>query len=114
MYLDRVRCVLFVVDGGVHTASPDEMERIDAFNDDLRAHDYLELAIGIAHPKMATMFDYRNDAKAEIVGSVNELGEFYSGMWVITVPDRTTAEALARAASHACNRRVELRPVLGG
>jgi hypothetical protein len=109
-----MRWILFVIDGDVKTASPDEMQRIDAFNDELRERGYFELAIGIAHPNTAAMFDYRKDVKAEVVGSVNDSVEFYSGLWVITAPDRAAAEALARRASHACNRRVELRHVLGG
>jgi hypothetical protein len=38
--------------------------------------------------------------------------EFYSGMWIIDADSHEVAERLARAASQACNRVVELRPFL--
>ncbi|NDI24601.1 MAG: hypothetical protein EBY87_03565 [Actinobacteria bacterium] len=39
--------------------------------------------------------------------------EFFSGFWIIDVPNREIAESLAKKASAACNRKVELRPILG-
>jgi hypothetical protein len=38
--------------------------------------------------------------------------EFYSGMWIIDADSREVAERLARTASLACRRAVELRPFL--
>ena len=35
------------------------------------------------------------------------------GFWVIEVSSEAEAHALAAEASQACNRRIELRPVLG-
>jgi hypothetical protein len=39
--------------------------------------------------------------------------EFMSGFWLIHAADLEEAKALASAGSKACNRRVELRPLLG-
>jgi hypothetical protein len=41
-----------------------------------------------------------------------ELVEFTSGLWLIEVPDRAIAEELAAKASKACNRKIEIRPVI--
>ena len=46
-------------------------------------------------------------------GPLHESTEFVSGFWIVTAPDLDAARALAAAGSKACNRRVELRPLLG-
>lgn len=62
-----------VIDEQTGTATAEEMNAIDAFNDVLRTR----------------------------------------GHWLITAPNRDVARALAAQGSLACNRRVELRPLLG-
>ena len=39
--------------------------------------------------------------------------DFYSGFWLVEAPSDAAALDLARRGSKACNRRVELRPLLG-
>jgi hypothetical protein len=39
--------------------------------------------------------------------------EFYSGFWIVDVPDEDTARYYAKKGSEACQRRVELRPMIG-
>jgi hypothetical protein len=39
--------------------------------------------------------------------------ENYSGFWLIQAADLESAQTLALEGSMACNRKVELRPLLG-
>jgi hypothetical protein len=39
--------------------------------------------------------------------------ENYSGFWLIQTTDLASAQKLAFEGSKACNRKVELRPLLG-
>ena len=39
--------------------------------------------------------------------------EHFSGFWLVEAPDLETARNLALEGSNACNRKVELRPLLG-
>ena len=86
---------------------------IDAFNDRLRDHGHWVLAAGIGAPDTATVIDDRGGAGATSPGSLTDDRDHYSGFWIIDVPDKERALALAAAGSRACNRRVELRPFLG-
>ena len=108
-----MRWIIFVIDDRSGTATGDEMAAIDAFNDELRAHDHLVMAAGIGSPDAATLLDDRNGAGRVSAGSLNARDEAYAGFWIIDAPDRERALALAAAGSRACNRRVELRPFLG-
>jgi hypothetical protein len=117
-----VRWVIFVVDGTTNSAVAGEMQAIDAFNDDLRRNGEFVIAVGIGAPDTARRFDLRSTnphsapAPAEyegVAGSLQAADEFYSGFWVIHAVDRAAAERLAARASRACNRKVELRPLLG-
>jgi hypothetical protein len=117
-----VRWVIFVVDGATNSAVSGEMQAIDAFNDDLRRNGEFVIAVGIGAPDTAHRFDLRSTdplsapAPAEyrgVAGSLQSAEEFYSGFWVIDAVDREAAERLAARASRACNRKVELRPLLG-
>jgi hypothetical protein len=46
-------------------------------------------------------------------GSYIESDEFQSGFWIINATDGEQAIALALEGSQACNRKVEVRPLLG-
>ena len=46
-------------------------------------------------------------------GPYLESKEYIVGFWIIEAADLDVALRLARRGSKACNRRVELRPVLG-
>jgi hypothetical protein len=72
---------------------------------------------------------WRSISKAGIVGTLNTrarsagvsacagvgliaMGQYYSGFWLIRASNSEQAEQLALEGSKACNRRVELRPLL--
>ncbi|NBU06951.1 MAG: hypothetical protein EBT38_04625 [Acidimicrobiia bacterium] len=97
------------------------MAAIDAFNDDLRRNGRFVIAVGIGAPSTAQRFDERTFGSYEsqmhrgtphVAGSLQGADEFYSGFWVIDNVDHETAQLLAARASRACNRKVELRPLL--
>lgn len=120
-YRRIMRFVMFVVDGATETASRGEIAAIDAFNDDLRRDGRFVLAVGIGAPDTAQLFDERTFGSHEsqmhrdtphVAGSLQGTDEFYSGFWVIDNVDHETAQLLAARASRACNRKVELRPLL--
>ena len=98
-------------EGGTATGS--EMAAIDAFNDKLEAKSQLLLACGLAGPSTATLIDNRAGAGKVEQASLFGLDKYQSGFWLIKVDSRAEAEALAAEGSRACNRRVELRQLLG-
>ena len=108
-----MRCIIFVVDQESSSGSAAELQAIDAFNDYLISSGKFIQAIGIAGPSKAVTVDNRSDAGRVDERSLN--GEtFYSGLWLINASDWEEALDLAQQASRACNRVVELRPLLGG
>ena len=107
-----MRFIIFVIDGASSSATGNEMEAIDAFNNRLSAGNHLLLAAGIAEPGRATLIDNRAGAGIEIQGSLFTAPEYYSGFWVISADSEEQAKAFAREGSAACNRKVELRPFL--
>jgi hypothetical protein len=107
-----MRFLISVIDDNTNTATPGEMERIDAFNDRLRAEGHWILACGLADPSTATVIDNR-DGRGEVSnGPFVESKEFQSGFWLIDAPDRDVALALANEGSQCCNRKVEVRAFL--
>jgi len=111
-YLQVVRFVMFVIDCASGTASSGEISAIDAFNDELRANDQFVIAVGIGQPGTAERFDPRSTERPS-KHSLQPSSEFYSGFWIIDAASRPQAALLAARASQACNRSVELRPLLG-
>ena len=109
-----MRFVISVIDSVTGSGTGDEMAAIDAFNDSLRAAGEFVLAVGLAHPDGSTVIDGRVDPPDETYGPLHVGDEYVSGMWMIDVADQATARERAIAGSRACNRRVELRAVLGG
>jgi hypothetical protein len=107
-----MRFVIFVIDDTSNSATGDEMQAIDAFNDRLVAGGHLILAAGIAEPSRATLIDNRAGAGNESPRSLFSGPEHYSGFWIIDAESEVEAKAIARDGSAACNRKVELRPFL--
>ena len=108
-----MRFLLSVIDN--ETRSPhtsEEITAINQFNDYLEGKGYRKLAIGLESPSEAKVFDFRNSRNEITAGPLVELVEFTSGLWLIEVPDRAIAEELAAKASKACNRKIEIRPVI--
>lgn len=107
----ELKFVVFVIDQVSNSAAGDEMARIDAFNEKLESASQLVLAVGIAGPDASTLIDNRDGTASVAAGSLNS-EDFYSGFWLIEADNAEQAEKLALEASLACNRRVELRPLL--
>ena len=90
-----------------------EIDAIDAFNDEMVAAGQRVLAVGIASPDNSILIDNRDGDVKYINESLYDSSEYVSGIWIIDVPTREIALELAARGSKACNRRVELRPLLG-
>lgn len=109
-----MRFLIAVIDQEGGPATGNEMEAIDAFNDGLQENGKWILACGIAGPSKSLLIDNRADAGIVESASIFSLEQHMSGFWLINAADADEARALAMAGSKACNRRVELRPILGG
>lgn len=107
-----VKFIVFVIDDATNSGDASEMVAIDAFNDSLRENGHWVFACGIGAPNTASMLDGRGESPDIERASLIVDDTFYTGFWIIEATDRTEAERLALAGSRACNRRVELRPLL--
>ena len=107
-----MRYIIFVIDSQTNTATGEEMEAIDAFNDSLREGGHWIMAAGIGAPATATVIDNRLSKGESIDGSLFSDDAFYSGFWIIECDSPELAKQLATKGSLACNRRVEVRPFL--
>ena len=108
-----MRFLLSVIDSASRTGSTDEMAAIDIFNEKLQKNGHWVFACGVDSPKSATLVDNRTDAGVTHAGSYIDHDEFQSGFWIIAAADHDEAIALAHEGSKACNRKVEVRPLLG-
>ena len=93
-------------------ATPDEMEAINTFNDQLQADGHWVFAGGLAAPSSATVIDNRGGEAMFTDGPFVESKEFLAGFWIIEAADLDVALKLAAEGSKACNRKVEVRPFL--
>ncbi|MGA0877488.1 MAG: YciI family protein [Ilumatobacteraceae bacterium] len=107
-----MRFLMAVIDSTTDPGRPEAPGAVDAFNVKIEAAGQRIIAAGVAAPNEATVFDNRQGSGQVSSGPAVETDAYMAGFWVIEVPDRTTAEALAAEASLACNRRIELRPFL--
>ena len=102
-----------MIDDQSNSGSPAEMAQIDLFNDQLRANGQFIFAAGLASPESADVIDNRNDANLSTGKPLFGNKENFSGFWLIQAESIEVARKLAFAGSKACNRKVELRPLLG-
>jgi hypothetical protein len=93
-------------------ATDEEMAAIDVFNSQMQTDGTWVFAAGLAGPANATVVDARTPEAVVTDGPFLESKEFIIGFWIIEAPHLDVALKLAAAGSKACNRRVELRPVL--
>ena len=107
-----MRYIIFVIDSQTNTATGDEMEAINAFNDSLREGQHWIMAAGIGAPATATVIDNRLGKGEQVDSSLFSDDAFYSGFWIIECDSPELAKQLATKGSLACNRRVEVRPFL--
>ncbi len=102
-----------VIDDKTSSGTPAEMAAIDVFNDRLQADGQWVFAGGLNAPSTATVVDNRDGTVMITDGPFVESKEHIAGFWIIEVPDLDVALKLAAEGSKACNRKVEVRPLLG-
>lgn len=105
--------LISVIDDTTGSATPDEMAAIDAFNERLVADGHWVFACGLAAPSSAIVIDNRDDAAVFTTGPLLQSEQYVSGFWVVAAADPGVARELAAQGSRCCNRRVELRALLG-
>lgn len=104
--------VVSVIDDKTGSATADEMADIDAFNARLQAGGHWVFAGGLVAPGDATTIDNRVGKGLVTDGPFVETKEYVAGLWILEAADRDQALELAAEGSRACNRKVELRPLL--
>ena len=104
--------VSVIADSPDPTADPDEMAAIDAFNDRIKAAGHWVFAAGLGSPDAATVIDNRGDEPLFSDGPFVESKEYLVGFWIMEAADLDVALKLAAEGSKACNRKVEVRPIL--
>ena len=114
MYTFPMRFLISVIDTQTRAPhTPEEMRAIDDFNDKIEDAGQRLFACGIDSPDKAVVFDSRNGSEVSIPGPHHSSTEYFSGFWIVKVDSLETAQQLAAEGSKACNRKVELRPLLG-
>ena len=107
-----MKFIIFVIDDLTNSGTPAEMAEIDAFNDSLRANGQWIFAGGLSAPENVNVIDNRECAGIETGRPLFDAKENFSGFWLIEAANPEVAKDLAFAGSKACNRKVELRPLL--
>ena len=107
-----MKFIINVIDDLSNSGTPAEMNEINKFNDQLRMNGQFIFAGGLAAPQNADVIDNRNDANLSTGKPLFEANENFSGFWLIEAENIDVARKLAFAGSKACNRKVELRPLL--
>ena len=114
MYPFCMRFLISVIDTQTRPPhTPEEMKAIDHFNEKIEDAGQRLFACGIDSPDKAIVFDSREGAQISIPGPHHTSAEYFSGFWIVKVDSFETAQQLAAEGSKACNRKVELRPLLG-
>jgi hypothetical protein len=103
-----------VIDSRSSSGTDEEAVAIDAFNDTLRAGGHWVFAGGLADPTVSTVIDGRGDEPVLTDGPFIETKEWAAGFWIIEAADLDVALKLMTEGSKACNRRLEVRPLLQG
>ena len=103
--------VIFDTNDGAATA--DEMAAIDAYNERLQTDGHWVFAVGLGAPETATVIDNRDGTAMITDGPFLESKEYLAGFWIMDAADLDVALELAAEGSKACNRKVEVRPLLG-
>lgn len=101
-----------VIDNRSESGTAEEAVAIDAFNEKLVAGGHWVFAAGLADPTASTVVDSRGDAPVITDGPFAETKEWAAGLWIIEAPDLDVALALMTEGSRACNRKLEIRPLL--
>lgn len=107
-----MKFLISVIDDLSNSGTPQEMIEINKFNDQLRSDGQFIFAGGLAAPESADVIDNRNGANLSTGAPLFNAKENFSGFWLIEAENIEQARRLAFAGSKACNRKVELRPLL--
>jgi hypothetical protein len=114
--MTKMQYLISVIDGSSpapgRSATEDEETALDAFNERLEAEGHWVFAGGLGAPHSATVIDNRNGRGLITDGPYAESKEYLGGFWIIEAPDLDVALKLASEGSNACNRKVEVRPIL--
>jgi len=105
--------LMSVLHDSADLATAEEMAAIDVFNEQLQTDGHWVFAAGLAAPSSATVVDGRYGEPVFTDGPYVESKEHIIGFWIIEAPHLDVALRLAASGSTSCNRRVELRPILG-
>ena len=108
-----MKFIISVIDDLTGSGTHDEMTQINIFNNQLRANGQFIFAAGLAAPEKADVIDNRNGANLSTGKPHFDAKENFSGFWLVEAESIEVARKLAFAGSKACNRKVELRPLLG-
>src|SRR5215467_7342094 len=101
-----------VIDDTAGLAPRDEDVGIDVLNEGLKGGGNWSLAGGLAAPSSATVIDNRGEDAIFTDGPFLESKEYLAGFWIIEAADLDVALGLAAEGSKACNRKIEVRPIL--
>ncbi len=101
-----------VIDDGAGRATTTEEADIDAFNEGLQTGGHWVFAGGLGSNETATVVDNRGEEPVITDGPFVESKEYLAGSWIIEASDLDVALRLAVDGSKACNRKLEVRPVL--
>src|SRR5512135_2413246 len=101
-----------VIDDKANSGTPEEQAAIDVFNDRLKAEGHWVFAGGLAAPGSATVIDNRGEDAMFTDGPFLESKEYLVGFWIMEAADLDEALKLAAEGSKACNRKIEVRPLL--
>jgi len=107
-----VQYLVSVINDSSDLATQEEMSAIDAFNDRIKAAGHWVFAAGLGSPDAATVIDNRGDEPLFSDGPFVESKEYLVGFWIMEAADLDIALKLAAGGSKACNRKVEVRPIL--
>jgi hypothetical protein len=107
-----MRFLIEVLDDSSNTATNSEMAEIEKFNEFLKSNGYWVMACGIDSTSKSLIIDNRNDLGNSKSETNYKSEMFVSGFWLIDAFDDKQALDIALAGSKACNRKVELRPLL--
>lgn len=109
-----MRFLISVIDSQTRSPhSAEEIKAIDDFNEKIEASGQRLFACGLESPEGASIFDYRNGNSFSSQGPHLESKEYFSGFWIVQADSLQEAQQLAAEGSRACNRKVELRPIIG-
>ena len=101
-----------VINDTANSGTPEEMAAIDVFNERLQADGHWVFAGGLGAPGTATVIDNRGEQPILTDGPFVETKEYLAGFWILEAADLDVALKLATEGSKACNRKIEVRPLL--